>query len=524
MKKVRFKEKTLPKVLYKDETEVRDHNTLIPMKGEPDESHKNDLKSKEQEALIIQANEENTFNPKEKNLVHTEYYACHFFLTYRDNDTELDVETIIDQLRRSNINMCTYTASEEVDPDEKGVHFHVLIGFKERVRIPKDNRKFDLKKFHIKAKNKDNNEETVVKPCYLKSILKKQVAQVNQYILKDNKYISNDPIINKLEYGRFLKMISSEIQATNINEADALQRAKESLGIEHYESKLSRIEKFVKKEIKQRENTGNIKNNDEDNDVYEEGWYEEHSAYIKLKEFLKSKLQRRKGNAFLIIGQSNVGKTQMALHLVRKLGMTYIHTSSVNAVSKEDQTLLKNNKIGAIIFDDCIQLKNLNVNELSTLLTKKTSNMDIKYGSLKFSQDIKKIILSSPNTTNPAFIPEPNPHDKNVFSNRLFEVDQVIEHIKEHNYYEILNRLIEKDNVKIVVVNEPLYHNDQTSTINIGQININITQNNNNLTQNNNNNYNFNTYEQSEELKKVDKDQQNKLVDKRLTINKQKAL
>jgi hypothetical protein len=52
-------------------------------------------------------------------------------------------------------------------------------------------------------------------------------------------------------------------------------------------------------------------------------------------------------------------------------------------------------------------------------------------------------------------MPEPNPFKK-VFSNEIFEVDQVIQHMKDHKYYEILNRLIENEEVNIVVVNTPL--------------------------------------------------------------------
>jgi hypothetical protein len=125
--------------------------------------------------------------------------------------------------------------------------------------------------------------------------------------------------------------------------------------------------------------------------------------------------------------------------------------------------------------------------------------MDIKYGQLEFSQDIKKIIISSPNTTNPAFIPEPNTYQK-VFSNELFEVDQVIDHMNDHRYYEILTRLMEHEEVNIVVVNEPLYDkdSDRTNNVHIDIVNININQNIN--TQNI---FKLNTDEQIEEFKKV---------------------
>jgi hypothetical protein len=476
MKKVALKEKTASELIYEYQPEEID-----------------------QEFLINQKNDENTFDLNEQKNIHPDYYARSFFLTYRDNHTTLNLDTIIDQLRRKNTNMITYTASEEVDPDLQGVHFHVLLQFKNRIRVPKDSKKFELTKFHVTVKKKENNQETVVKPCYLKSILQKQVEQVIQYIIKQDNYISNDTTINQLEYTLFLKRISDQIQNTKINEEDSLKIAKTSLGIEHYERKLSRLEKFIKKELKQRENIGNMRNNHDDDDVYQDGWQEENPVYIKVKDFLKSKLHKKKGNAFIIIGQSNVGKTQFALNLVRTLGMNYVHTSSVNAISKQDQTLIKAEKVDVIIFDDCIQIKELNVNQLSALLSKKTSNMNVKYGSLEFSQNIKKIILSSPNTTNEIFMPEPNKF-RNVFSNEIFDVEQVIEHMKDNKYYEILNRLIENDQVNIVVVNEPLYDKDfdydKNNNVNIDIDIVNININTQNI-------FELSLHEQDEEFKKV---------------------
>ena len=90
-------------------------------------------------------------------------------------------------------------------------------------------------------------------------------------------------------------------------------------------------------------------------------------------------------------------------------------------------------------------------------------------------------------------MPEPNPFKK-VFSNEIFEVDQVIQHMKDHKYYEILNRLIENEEVNIVVVNTPLQDKDydKTNNVRIDIVNIN-TQNV----------FKLNINEQDEEFKKV---------------------
>jgi hypothetical protein len=107
-------------------------------------------------------------------------------------------------------------------------------------------------------------------------------------------------------------------------------------------------------------------------------------------------------------------------------------------------------------------------------------------------------------------MPEPNKF-RNVFSNEIFDVEQVIQHMKDHKYYEILNRLIENDEVNIVVVNEPLYDKefDKTNNVNIDIDIVNININTQNI-------FKLNLNEQDEEFKRVYtkllKEQENNLI------------